>query len=97
MEIIILCAWSIWLTRNSIIFNNVHPSLYRWRAIFMTELKWLKFRATRKKYASFSSWVDRFLDFLFHNSLIHITLYFYFKWKKNTQQSPTVSEKKLFY
>jgi hypothetical protein len=38
MEIIILCTWSIWLTRNSYIFNNLQPSLYRCRAIFKSEL-----------------------------------------------------------
>jgi hypothetical protein len=41
MEIIILCAWFVWLTRNSCFFSNIHPSLYRCRAILKSELKWL--------------------------------------------------------
>jgi hypothetical protein len=60
MEMFILCSWSIWITRNSCIFNNVQPSLFRCRAIFKSELNWLKFKATRKKYVSYNSWVDSF-------------------------------------
>jgi hypothetical protein len=60
MEIITLCSWSIWITRNSYIFNQIRPSLYRCRSIFKAELKWLKYRAHKKSYSSFSSWADNF-------------------------------------
>ena len=58
MEIIILCAWAIWLTTNDFIFKDQEPSLYRCRAIFKVELKWLKHRMIRKSYGLFAAWVD---------------------------------------
>jgi hypothetical protein len=53
MEIIVLTVWEIWNTRNGFIFKNKRPSLFTARKFLKEELKWLKFRATRKAYNSF--------------------------------------------
>jgi hypothetical protein len=34
MKIIVLAVWAIWKTRNSFIFQNITPSLYRTKAFF---------------------------------------------------------------
>uniref|UniRef100_A0ACD5VR07 Uncharacterized protein n=1 Tax=Avena sativa TaxID=4498 RepID=A0ACD5VR07_AVESA len=60
MEIIILGTWAIWLTRNNAIFNQMTPNLFSTRAIFKSELKWLKYRAKRKSYTNFAAWADHF-------------------------------------
>ena len=64
MEIIILICWSIWLTRNSFIFNDITPDLYRCRAKLKNKIKWLKFRAMRQSNHSFSHLVGSFIIFL---------------------------------
>jgi hypothetical protein len=61
MEIVILAVWAIWKTRNAYIFQHVTPSLYRTKTLFKEEFKWIKFRATRKSYHQFASWIDRFM------------------------------------
>ena len=61
MEIILMGLWAIWKTRNAFIFQQMHPNLYRCRAIFKEEMKLLKYRATRKAYADFAAWVDSFI------------------------------------
>ena len=61
MEIIILCSRALWLTRNDFIFNGKELDLYRCRAIFKYNLKWLKHRAARKKYGMYADWVDCFI------------------------------------
>ena len=35
MEIIILAAWDIWITRNNHIFTNINPSINRWKETSM--------------------------------------------------------------
>ena len=52
LEIIILVSW---------IFKGIPPSLYACRKKFKTELGWLSFRATRKNYANFGSWLGSFV------------------------------------
>lgn len=43
MEIIILAAWAIWITRNNIIFQSITPSIPRWKNIYLEELQLLRF------------------------------------------------------
>ncbi|PNT76382.1 hypothetical protein BRADI_1g47614v3 [Brachypodium distachyon] len=38
LEIMVLCTWSIWKSRNDFIFNNIQPSFYRCRRLFKEEL-----------------------------------------------------------
>jgi hypothetical protein len=61
MEIIILTVWAIWNTRNGFIFKNKRPSHFTARRFLKDELKWLKFRATRKAYSNFHHWIDSFV------------------------------------
>ena len=61
LEIIILCSWAIWLTRNDFIFKDKKPDLYSCQAIYKYELRWLKHRAIRKKYGLYAAWVDSFI------------------------------------
>ena len=57
-DIIILASWSIWMIRNNMIFRNETPSLERWKAIFYTELNWLKFRIKAKHVDQFKAWLE---------------------------------------
>ena len=57
LEIIILAAWAIWITRNDFIFYGVAPNLYRCRKKFKKEMQWLTRRAARQTYANFEDWV----------------------------------------
>ena len=54
MEIIILGAWAIWITRNNKIFESIAPS-------FLEELKLLKFRMRKKHERQFSVWLEGLL------------------------------------
>jgi hypothetical protein len=45
MEIIMLIAWSIWLTRNDFIFKAVTPSAYKCRKRFKDEIALLVHKA----------------------------------------------------
>jgi hypothetical protein len=38
-----LITWAIWKTRNAFIFQGTTPSLYRARALFKEDFKWIKF------------------------------------------------------
>ena len=61
MEIIILGAWAIWITRNNKIFENIAPSFQGWKFIFLEELKLLKFRMRKKHERQFSVWLQGLL------------------------------------
>ena len=61
MEIIILGAWAIWITRNNKIFENIAPSFQGWKFIFLEELKLLKYRMRKKHERQFSVWLDGLL------------------------------------
>ncbi|KQJ88870.1 hypothetical protein BRADI_4g21834v3 [Brachypodium distachyon] len=60
VEIMTLCAWSIWKTRNDYISNNVIPSFYRCRRLFKEELNMVFHRSKRKKYVNFETWISLF-------------------------------------
>lgn len=61
MEIIIVGAWAIWITRNNKIFKNIAPSFQGWKFIFLEELKLLKFRMRKKHERQFSVWLEGLL------------------------------------
>jgi hypothetical protein len=44
MEIIIIMAWSIWMTRNDWIFSNIDLSVERCKAKFIYEFSLVLFR-----------------------------------------------------
>jgi hypothetical protein len=48
MEIIILAAWGIWISRNNKIFNNQTPSFEIWKIIFLQEAKLLTYKMKKK-------------------------------------------------
>lgn len=60
LEIIILAAWAIWITRNGFIFKGISPSLYKCRKTFKEELNRVVHRVNRKEYVNFKEWVQAF-------------------------------------
>jgi hypothetical protein len=58
MELIILAAWGIWISRNNKIFNNQEPSFESWKAIFLQEAKMLTYRMKKKHADSFKEWLQ---------------------------------------
>ena len=61
MEIIILGAWAIWITRNNKISENITPSFQGWKFIFMEELKLLKYMMKKKYELQFTAWLEALL------------------------------------
>jgi hypothetical protein len=60
MEIIILMAWAIWVTRNDWIFNNINPTVESCRRKFKEEFKLLLLRAKPSLVEAMSAWLDNF-------------------------------------
>jgi hypothetical protein len=58
MEIIILLAWAIWVTRNDWIFNNIIPTVESCRRKFKEEFKLLLLRAKPSLVEAMSAWLD---------------------------------------
>jgi hypothetical protein len=58
MDIVILASWSIWIIRNNKIFNNQEARWSSWKAIYMNELRMLKFRMKQKFYDQFVDWLQ---------------------------------------
>jgi hypothetical protein len=58
MEIIILAAWGIWISRNNKIFNNQEPSFETWKIMFLQEAKMLTYRMKKKHADSFKEWIQ---------------------------------------
>jgi hypothetical protein len=58
MEIIIIAAWGIWISRNNKIFNNHSPSFTSWKVIFIQEAKLLTFRIKKKHADTFKEWLQ---------------------------------------
>ena len=44
------------MVRNNRIFINKRPTFERWKAIYISELNWLKYRIKAKHSAQFYSW-----------------------------------------
>ena len=64
IEIIILASWGIWMVRNNKIFRNILESLDGWKAIYYSELSWLKFRIKQKYADHFKRWLEAHVIFL---------------------------------
>jgi hypothetical protein len=60
MEIIILMAWAIWVTRNDWIFNNINPTVESCRRKFKEEFKLLPLRANPSLVESMTAWLVNF-------------------------------------
>jgi hypothetical protein len=58
MQIIILFCWAIWMTRNSLIFKQIQPSVQECKGIFKQELVNLLCRAKRKYFPKIQEWID---------------------------------------
>jgi hypothetical protein len=58
MELIIIAAWSIWIVRNNMIFNNKRPTFSSWKVIYMQELNWLSYRMKKKHAETFKAWLQ---------------------------------------
>jgi hypothetical protein len=58
MDIVILASWSIWIIKNNKIFNNQEARWSSWKAIFMNELRMLKFQMKKKFYDQFVDWLQ---------------------------------------
>jgi hypothetical protein len=58
MEIIILAAWGIWISRNNKIFHNQTLSFTTWKVIFLQEAKFLTYRMKKKHADTFKEWLQ---------------------------------------
>jgi hypothetical protein len=58
MEIIMISAGSIWITRNNAIFNNQRYDLRFWRFTFRQEISLLKYRIKKKHANTFKEWLQ---------------------------------------
>lgn len=61
MDIIILAAWAIWISRNNLTFQQVNPSFQNWKRIYLEELNWLGHRIKKKHATQFNSRLDGLL------------------------------------
>ena len=57
-EIFASTAWNIWKERNDYIFNNLDPSLDRWKTRFKLDLQLHIFRLKSSLAHSLSAWLD---------------------------------------
>jgi hypothetical protein len=53
MDMIIIAAWSIWIVRNNMIFQNKRPTFTSWNAIYLHELNWISYRLKKKHAETF--------------------------------------------
>jgi hypothetical protein len=58
MEIIILVAWVIWISRNNKNFNNQALSFHSWKAIYLQELRMMAHRMKKKHVETFREWLQ---------------------------------------
>jgi hypothetical protein len=57
MDLIIIAAWSIWIVRNDMVFNNKRPTFSSWKVIYFKELHWLSYRMKKKLAETFKAWL----------------------------------------
>ena len=62
MDIIIIAAWSIWITRNNKIFKNISPTLNHWKDIYFSEIKLLTYRMKKKLAQDYNTWLHLVLQ-----------------------------------
>ena len=60
INIVILLCWSIWISRNDLIFQGLQPSTNSCQRIFKTELVLLGHRVSSKHKALVEEWIARF-------------------------------------
>jgi hypothetical protein len=58
MEIIILVAWGIWISRNNKNFNNQALSFQSWKAMYLQELTMMAHRMKKKHAETFTEWLQ---------------------------------------
>jgi hypothetical protein len=58
IELIMIAAWSIWIVRNDMIFNNKRPTFSSWKVIYLKELHWLSYRMKKKLAETFKAWLQ---------------------------------------
>lgn len=58
LEIIILLAWTIWRSRNDLIFRQINPSLALARLNFNEEFQWLLLRARKSYSPAINQWIS---------------------------------------
>lgn len=57
VEKILYAAWNIWKQRNSLIFQNLAPSISSWKALFKSDLSLLVFRLNVSERQSLLNWL----------------------------------------
>lgn len=57
MEIVILAAWAIWITRNNKIFENIQPTFQRWKSVYFYEPDLLRHRMKSKHADAYFAWL----------------------------------------
>lgn len=60
MVAVILMSWSIWKSRNDLIFKGIRPQLQNCRANFVKELKLVLYRIKPSLLSSFELWLHNF-------------------------------------
>jgi hypothetical protein len=64
MVAIILMCWSIWVTRNVLIFNGIQPSVQNCKRVFLIELRLVRYRIKQSLQSKFDLWINSlFPDF----------------------------------
>uniref|UniRef100_A0A0A9D6Q3 Reverse transcriptase zinc-binding domain-containing protein n=1 Tax=Arundo donax TaxID=35708 RepID=A0A0A9D6Q3_ARUDO len=58
IEIIIIAAWAIWITRNNMVFNQIQPTIQQWRSTFKKEFALVVQRAKFSIAIAAQSWID---------------------------------------
>jgi hypothetical protein len=58
MDLIIIAAWSIWIVRNDMVFNNKRPTFSSWKVIYFKELHLLSYRMKKKLADTFKAWLQ---------------------------------------
>jgi hypothetical protein len=60
MSLVILICWTIWTTRNDLIFQEIQPSIVECRAYFRKELVLLMHRVRDKHKLVLEEWISSF-------------------------------------
>lgn len=58
IEMTVLTTWSIWITRNNLIFNQIDPNFAVWRITFLREFALVIHRVKAKFKPDISAWFN---------------------------------------
>lgn len=61
MAAVVLMCWTIWATRNDLIFKGIQPSLNNGRALFQKEILLLMHRVMTRLNLQFEEWIQNLL------------------------------------